>query len=199
MRADAQRNYDRLLHEARQAFIVHGTEAPLEDIARHAGVGVGTLYRHFPDRYALMNAVFEMEVDALGAKARGLLDADDPGEALLAWLRAVAVHSTMYRGLSAAVMEASDNRMPSCKGRLYADGESLLRRAQEAGAIRADASIGDLLKLTSALVLCAEKAPDDRGLFDRLLALVTAGLWPQAGAVAEPEPGARARSAAGGA
>lgn len=178
MRADAQRNYDRLLHEARQAFIVHGTDVPLEDIARHAGVGVGTLYRHFPDRYALMNAVFEMELDALGDKARELLDAEDPTEALLVWLRAVAVHSTMYRGLSAAIMEGADNRMPACKVRLRSAGGALLQRAQEAGAVRADIPIGDLLKLTSAIVLCAEKAPEDRGLFERLMSLAVHGMRP---------------------
>src|SRR5689334_11324121 len=101
MRADAQRNYDSLLLEAQQAFIVHGTEVPLEDIAKHAGVGVGTLYRHFPDRYALMNAVFEQEVEKVTAQARELATAEDPMAALTTWLRAVAVHSTMYRGLSA--------------------------------------------------------------------------------------------------
>src|SRR5947209_8746439 len=98
MRADAQRNYDRLLEEARQAFIVHGTDVALEDIARHAGVGIGTLYRHFPDRYTLMNAVFENELDALTQQARELIMADDPAEALTTWLRAVAVHSRSYRG-----------------------------------------------------------------------------------------------------
>src|SRR3954462_13499094 len=108
MRADAQRNYDRLLEEARQAFIVHGTEVALEDIARHAGVGIGTLYRHFPDRYTLMNAVFEQEVVKINERARELLDAPDPVEALTQWLLSVAVHSTMYRGLAKAIMSAPD-------------------------------------------------------------------------------------------
>ena len=98
MRADAQRNYDRLLEEGRQAFLVHGTDVALEDIARHAGVGIGTLYRHFPDRFALMSAVFEHELDALSRRARELMSAEDPAEGLTEWLQAVAVHSVPYKG-----------------------------------------------------------------------------------------------------
>ncbi|WP_308190731.1 helix-turn-helix domain-containing protein [Streptomyces sp. HPF1205] len=176
MRADAQRNYDRLLEEARQAFIVRGTDVALEDIARHAGVGIGTLYRHFPDRYTLMNAVFEKELDALTQHAHELITADDPAEALTKWLRRVAVHSASYRGLSAAIMENGGLRMPSCKTRLRTAGGALLWRAQEAGAIRPDAQIGDLLKLTHAMVLAAEKNPEERGLFDRLMDLALDGL-----------------------
>ncbi|SEO90400.1 transcriptional regulator, TetR family [Actinacidiphila rubida] len=176
MRADAQRNYDRLLEEAKQAFIVHGTEVPLEDIARHAGVGVGTLYRHFPDRYALMNAVFEQEVEQITEEALRLLNAEDPTQALASWLRAVALHSAMYRGLSAAIMEASDQRMPACKTRLRDAGGSLLWRAQQAGEVKPDLAIADLLKLTSALVVAAEKNQEDRGLFGRLMALVIDGI-----------------------
>jgi AcrR family transcriptional regulator len=176
MRADAQRNYDRLLDEARQAFVVHGTDVSLEDIARHAEVGVGTLYRHFPDRYALMNAVFEQEVEALSARGRELLTEDDPAAALTKWLLAVAVHSTAYRGLAAAIMEASDTRMPACKALLGDAGGSLLWQAQQAGTIRDDVTIGDLLKLTYAIVLTTEKNTDDRGLFGRLMSLMTDGM-----------------------
>jgi AcrR family transcriptional regulator len=176
MRADAQRNYDRLLEEARQAFIVHGTDVALEDIARHAGLGIGTLYRHFPDRYSLMNAVFEIELDALSERAEALLGADDPADGLTAWLRAMALHSSAYRGLAAAIMEASEVRMTACKSRLRAAGGMLLARAQEAGAVRTDTEIGDLLKLTHALVLAAEKNPTEHGLFDRLMSLVVDGI-----------------------
>jgi AcrR family transcriptional regulator len=176
MRADAQRNYDRLLEEATQAFMVHGTEVALEDIARHAGVGIGTLYRHFPDRYTLMNAVFEQEVVKINERARELLDAPDPVEALTQWLRSVAVHSTMYRGLAKAIMSAPDAKMPACKALLRTSGETLLRRAQDTGAVRTDTTIGDLLKLVNAIVLTAENNRDDKGLFGRLMALVVDGL-----------------------
>lgn len=176
MRADAQRNYDRLLEEARQAFVVHGTDASLEDLARHAGVGIGTLYRHFPDRYALMNAVFQQEVDKLTGRARELLTADSPTEALLQWLRMVALHSAAYRGLAAAVMSAPDNKMPACRTPLREAGGMLLERAQRAGEVRGHITIADLLQLTNAIVLTAERTPEDRTLFDRLMGLVMDGL-----------------------
>ncbi|NUP42503.1 MAG: TetR/AcrR family transcriptional regulator [Streptomyces sp.] len=176
MRADAQRNYDRLLEEARQAFIVHGTDVALEDIARHAGVGIGTLYRHFPDRSALMSAVFVRELDALNERAQELLTADDPAAALFAWLKAVAAHSTVYRGMSAQIIGDSDGRMTLCKTRLHEAGRALLARAQAEGAVRSDASMSDLLKLTSGLVLIAEKNPEDLQTFDRLMNLAVNGI-----------------------
>lgn len=176
MRADAQRNYDRLLEEAAQAFFVHGTEVALEDIARQAGVGIGTLYRHFPDRYTLMNTVFEKELVKLNARAEELLEEPDPVDALTKWLYAVAVHSTAYRGLAKAIMSAPDAKMPACKALLRSSGAELLRRAQEAGEVRADADIGDLLKLTNAIVLTAENNRDDRDLFGRLMTLTVDGL-----------------------
>jgi AcrR family transcriptional regulator len=202
MRADAQRNYDRLVHEAKQAFLVHGTDVALEDIARHAGVGIGTLYRHFPDRYALLSAVYELELDTLSARAEELMTADDPADALVRWLRSVAVHSTAYRGLAAAVMEGAEERMVACKTRLRGSGGQLLLRAQQAGAVRADATISDLLKLTYALVSTAEKNPDERGLFDRLMSLALLGVLTRdapAPARSAPAPARPAAPAAPGA
>ncbi|MCW2874805.1 TetR/AcrR family transcriptional regulator [Actinacidiphila oryziradicis] len=177
MRADARRNYERLLEKAHQEFFVHGTDASLEDIARHAGVGIGTLYRHFPDRYALMNAVFEKEVHALEAHADELIEtAESPTRALVEWLRASARHSTTYRGLAAAIMASPEAKMPNCKGPMRRSGGKLLERAQQAGEVRKDAAIGDLLRLTNALVLAAEQTPDDPELFDRLLTLAVEGM-----------------------
>jgi AcrR family transcriptional regulator len=181
MRADAQRNYDRLIEEAKQAFLVHGTDVALEDIARHAGVGVGTLYRHFPDRHALMNAVFEKEMNALTERARELKARDDPAVALLEWLRAVAVHSHAYRGLAMAIME-DGSKMPTCKIQMVGAGGSLLGRAQQAGTIRADVRIGDLLKITYAIVSAVERNPAEKGLFDRLMSLAVDGMRTRDGA-----------------
>ena len=86
MRADARRNYERLLAEARTAFTRHGTDASLEDIARRAGVGIGTLYRHFPNRTALMGAVFQGEICALLERSRELTKAPRPCQAMIDWL-----------------------------------------------------------------------------------------------------------------
>jgi AcrR family transcriptional regulator len=176
MRADAQRNYERLLQEASQAFTVHGTDVALEDIARHAGVGIGTLYRHFPDRSALVNAVFTRDLDALTDRAHDLLDAADPAQALLDWLRTFAAQSAAYRGLAASLLAQQDQRIFTCKGRLLDASTALLERAQEAGTVRRGVEMADLLRLTSAIQLCAEKNPEDPRIFHRLMELAAHGV-----------------------
>ncbi len=107
LRADARRNYERLLAEARSAFAEHGTDASLEDVARRAGVGIGTLYRHFPNRHALMSAVFEDAVSDLLARSRELLTDPQPCTALVTWLREIVTHAGEYRGLARALMSVS--------------------------------------------------------------------------------------------
>ncbi|UAL71424.1 TetR/AcrR family transcriptional regulator [Streptomyces angustmyceticus] len=179
MRADARRNYERLLTEARTAFTEHGTDTSLEDIARRAGVGIGTLYRHFPNRTALMGAVFQGEVDALLAHAKQLADAPQPCAALVEWLRAIITHASTYRGLSRALMTASADEssgMARCSVPMREAGGALLARAQQAGAVRTDVSIGDLMQLTNGIALAAEESPDDPRLADRLLTLTLSGL-----------------------
>ncbi|MEU7182902.1 TetR/AcrR family transcriptional regulator [Streptomyces kasugaensis] len=179
MRADARRNYERLLTVARTAFTEHGTDTSLEDIARRAGVGIGTLYRHFPHRTALMGAVFQGEVDALLAQARELADAPQPCAALVEWLRAIITHATTYRGLSRALMSASvddSSGMARCSVPMREAGGALLTRAQRAGAVRPDVNIGDLMQLTNGIALAAEESPDDPELADRLLTLTLSGL-----------------------
>ncbi|WP_371934778.1 TetR/AcrR family transcriptional regulator [Streptomyces sp. KL118A] len=179
MRADARRNYDRLLAEARSAFAEHGTGTSLEDVARRAGVGIGTLYRHFPNRHALMSAVWEDAVCDLLARSHALLDDPQPCSALVAWLRAIITHAGEYRGLSSALMSASHDdtsALARCSMPMREAGTALLVRAQEAGAVRPDVSIGDLLQLTNAISLAAEETPDDPELADRLLTLTLRGL-----------------------
>ncbi|MGW2026087.1 TetR/AcrR family transcriptional regulator [Streptomyces decoyicus] len=179
MRADARRNYERLLTEARTAFTEHGTDTSLEDIARRAGVGIGTLYRHFPNRTALMGAVFQGEVDALLAHAKKLADAPQPCAALVEWLRAIITHASTYRGLSRALMTASaddSSGMARCSVPMREAGGALLTRAQQAGAVRPDVSISDLMQLTNGIALAAEESPDDPRLADRLLTLTLSGL-----------------------
>ncbi|MFE5026927.1 TetR/AcrR family transcriptional regulator [Streptomyces sp. NPDC056656] len=179
MRADARRNYERLLAEARTAFAEHGTGASLEDVARRAGVGIGTLYRHFPNRHALMSAVFEDAVNDLLARSRALLTDPQPCSALVAWLRDIITHAGEYCGLSRALMSASHDAgsaLSRCSTPMREAGQALLSRAQRAGAVRADVSIGDLLQLTNAIALAAEETPDDPELADRLLRLTLRGI-----------------------
>jgi AcrR family transcriptional regulator len=179
LRADARRNYERLLVEARSAFAEHGTGASLEEVARRAGVGIGTLYRHFPSRHALMSAVFEDAVSDLLARSRELLDAPQPCSALVDWLREIITHASAYRGLARALMSASQDDssdLARCSGPMREAGSALLARAQRAGAVRPDVSIGDLLQLTNAIALAAEETPDEPELADRLLTLTLRGL-----------------------
>ncbi|MDQ8704147.1 helix-turn-helix domain-containing protein [Streptomyces sp. LHD-70] len=179
MRADARRNYDRLLAEGRAAFAEHGTDASLEDIARRAGVGIGTLYRHFPNRHALLSAVFEDAVRALLTRSRELLDDPQPCAALVEWLRALVTHAGEYRGLSRALMSVSQDdssALARCSAPMRGAGGALLVRAQEAGSVRSDITIGDLLQLTNAIALAAEETPGDPELADRLLMLTLRGL-----------------------
>ncbi|MGP3636449.1 TetR/AcrR family transcriptional regulator [Streptomyces sp. 24-1644] len=179
MRADARRNYDRLLNEARASFAEHGTDASLEDIARHAGVGIGTLYRHFPNRQALMYAVFQEALAALLTRSRELAEAEHPCHALVEWLGAIVTHAGEYRGVAQALMSASRDEtsaLARCNVPLRQAGARLLARAQESGAVRTDVSIDDLMQLTNAIALAAEQSPDDPGLADRLLTLTLQGL-----------------------
>ncbi len=179
MRADARRNYDRLLAAGAAAFTERGPEASLEDIARRAGVGIGTLYRHFPTRQALLEAVYLDRVQELCGVAGELADHADPGEALLAWLRAFAAHVTGYRSLKAflaAAMRDAGSPLSSCHLMLREAGTTLLTRAQQSGAARADLDITELLRLVHGLVMACDQAKDDTVPVDRLLSLLMDGL-----------------------
>ncbi|MEU4080268.1 TetR family transcriptional regulator [Streptomyces venezuelae] len=179
MRADARRNHERLLTEARATFAAQGADAPLEEIARRAGVGIGTLYRHFPTRAELLNAVFQEALTELLDRSGELVEAAEPCRALVEWLRALVAHAGEYRGLAHALMSASYDRssaLAQCSEPLRAAGERLLGRAREAGQVRADVSIGDLMQLTNAIALAAEQCPEDEELADRLLALTLRGI-----------------------
>jgi AcrR family transcriptional regulator len=184
MRADAQRNYAKLLSAASEAFVESGADdVSLEEIARRAGVGIGTLYRHFPTRQALLEAVYQDQAEQLAARADELLMWDSPGEAFAAWLRALVAFSSTKRSLTAAMVATlgKDSELMSTCSKLIKDSaEALLARAQQAGAVRADASTTDVIRLTHGISMVTEYAPGDPGQADRMLALVLDGLRPQA-------------------
>ena len=181
MRADARRNYGLLLAAASAAFTAHGPDVCLDDIARSAGVGVGTLYRHFPNRQALLAAVYRERIEALSAEAEELLNAPSPGAALASWLRSVLVHNITQRGLKEALMvvEGTDGAgaITDCKTRLHAAGGALLVRAQEAGEIRAGLTISDVLRLAHGIAMVTDKTPDGPEQANRMLDVVIDGLW----------------------
>jgi AcrR family transcriptional regulator len=184
MRADARRNYERLLDAARTAFAEHGPNASLDDIAHRAGVGPGTLYRHFPTRFALQEAVVRDRLDTMRAKAEELLLSPSPGEALGEWLRLKLSYSAVDRGLGATVEAVMLDRgtsiysSPACTS-MKAAAEALLIRAQESGDIRADIDSSSLLRLVNGISLAAERAPDPATQAEQLLAIMLDGLRPQ--------------------
>jgi AcrR family transcriptional regulator len=182
MRANARANRERLLAHARAALVRHGTDASLEGIAREAGVGIGTFYRHFPSREALLEAVLQERFDALSARARDLSAASSPGPALTAWLREFMEFTGAYRGLAAALLRTlHDTTTPlhaACEGMRTA-GAALLARAQEAGAIRADLDAVELFTIVSGLTWAEEQASTavpGRASADRALILILEGL-----------------------
>ncbi|WP_035856340.1 TetR/AcrR family transcriptional regulator [Cryptosporangium arvum] len=176
-RADARRNYDRLLDAAREAVAQHGAEASLDDIARRAGVGSGTLYRHFPTRAALLEAVFHEQIDELCAQAAARLDDPDPAAALGTWLEAVLRHSIRNRGMAAALRtERTDSTW--CYATMQDSAGRLLARAQAAGALRAEVPVSDLLRLINGLALANADASDAERSAVRMLGYALAGMRP---------------------
>ncbi|MGW2525167.1 TetR/AcrR family transcriptional regulator [Streptomyces sp. NPDC001617] len=148
-RKDAARNYDALLAAAREAFAELGADASLEDIARRAGVGIGTLYRNFPSRRELFESVYAEDVNELVRVAEEVAGLE-PWEAVTSWL----ARFTGYMVTKRAVREALDGEseiFDACRDSLYAAGGPLLERAQEAGEARKDMDIGDLLRLVSGV------------------------------------------------
>jgi AcrR family transcriptional regulator len=185
MRADAQRNYARLLSAAMAAFTEHGADdTSLEEIARRAGVGIGTLYRHFPTRQSLLEAVYRDQVEALRARADELTGSDAPGEALAAWLRALMTFSSTKQSLTSALLATigkESDLLSACSKVLWDAADVLLKRAQQAGAVRADADARDLIRLVHAVNIATQRAPTDPGQSERLLGLILDGLRPQSG------------------
>jgi AcrR family transcriptional regulator len=176
MRADARRSHERLLTAAAEAFTEKGAEAPLEDIAKRAGVGIGTLYRHFPSRLDLQEAVYRTQVSVVCAQGDDLIDGPSPEDAFGSWLRALASYLVTKRGLASALIAAKgkDSEVISQCSTIMRDTISrLLQRAQEAGAVRADLTSTDVMMVVHGVVVATERAPDQA---DRMLSLMLDGL-----------------------
>jgi AcrR family transcriptional regulator len=182
-RADAKRNNERLIAAAREAFAAQGSNASLDDIARAAGVGAGTLYRHFPTRLALLEAVYRDSVERLCADGERLAATEPPAQALLDWLLGFVTVVSQKRGLAAALTEEgrTSELFAHCHTMINATGDQLLGRARQAGAVRDDVALGDVLRMAKAFALLAETAPEGSALAERLLVLSMDGLRPRAG------------------
>ena len=174
-RADARRNYDKLIAAARDAFTERDRSASLEDIARRAGVGIGTLYRHFPTRTQLIEAVYLEEVEALCRSADDLSDAP-PWDALVGWLHRFIGYVATKHALAEELFAVADRNtelFKSCRVAFYGAGEPLLRRAQEAGDVRPDVSIDDVVQMVGGIAKIQGTDPET---VDRILSVALDGL-----------------------
>jgi AcrR family transcriptional regulator len=177
-RADAQRNYDRILAVARAAVAQLGGDIVLEDIARDASVGIGTLYRHFPTRQDLLEATFLDEALELRERAEGLVDAPAPFDALRDWLRLQMDLGAHGHSMGAAVMNAKHTEgsaiQVACVGMREA-GTVLLQQAQAAGTVRPGVDMVDVLRLIHGIVLTNQQVPDPERAA-RMFDVVIAGI-----------------------
>jgi AcrR family transcriptional regulator len=177
MRADAQRNIGSLLQAARAVFASSGVEAPAKEIADLAGVGVGTLYRHFPQRSDLVKAVLQRGIDECADEASALAATNEPGAALAQWLHRYTEFLGTKRGLASA-LHSGDPAFEALPGYFFQRLEpalgSLLDAAAVAGEIRADVSATDLL--TAIALLCMPVSDEGVAYSQRMVALLVDGL-----------------------
>jgi AcrR family transcriptional regulator len=184
LRADARRNYERLVTAARRVFAEQGGGASMEAIAKEAGVGVGTLYRHFPKRIDVVEALYRDDVDALVAKAERGLTELDPWEALEAWLRAYVDFGQAKRVFLNELHEAFEKNHDlkvASRERVTVAAEKVLDRAQKAGAARTDIDGSDLMQIVSPMCTSPTLEP---GQGERLIAMILDGLRPKVGSAA---------------
>ncbi|MFF4702794.1 TetR/AcrR family transcriptional regulator [Streptomyces sp. NPDC001288] len=170
-RKDAARNYDALLAAAREAFAENGAEASLEDVARRAGVGIGTLYRNFPTRRELFESVYADEVNTLCRVAVDLAE-QEPWQALTAWLDRFTAYMVTKRAVRDALNDESEI-FQACRDSMYGAGGPLLERAQKAGVVRTDMEIGDLLRMVSGITATAFEDETQR---DRVMGIALDGV-----------------------
>lgn len=179
-RADGRRNYDRILEAARAAFDARGTDAALEDVARAAGVAIGTLYGHFPTRETLIEAAVREGLDALRASAEQLAAdaADDPVGALTTWVHQTVSHCSTFRGLvgflAASTYDEGTPLHHSCV-EMHAAGGALLARAQEAGRVRPDLTAEELFTAITSAAWARENSPPGHDHSGRLIELLIDG------------------------
>jgi AcrR family transcriptional regulator len=177
LRADARQNYERLIAAASAAIAELGPNVSLEEVAKRAGVGIGTLYRHFPNRQALLEAVYRDQVNMNCVQGRELLTMKPPAEALRLWLHSLLLMNLTTRGLKEAMMAGEvSSQISECKANMHAVGGELLARAQETGAVRRDIETTDLLRLVHSIALMVEPGAEGTARAERLFAVMVAGL-----------------------
>ena len=179
MRADAKRNYERLVTAARTVFAVEGGGASMEAIAKEAGVGVGTLYRHFPKRIDVVEAVYREDVDELTTVAESVVAELEPWPALVAWLEAFvryAIGKKRFLNELHEAFEKNPDLRVAAREHIVSALSIVLIRAQQAGVVRTDVDAPDLMQLLGSMCMSATLTPDQS---ERLLVMIEDGLRPQ--------------------
>jgi AcrR family transcriptional regulator len=163
LRADAERNRQRILAAAEELFMERGADVSLNEVAKRAKVGIGTLYRRFPTREALLAATSNERFLSVAESSRARDSDHDPEGAMRRFLEELAMNTSLYQSLAASLGTVIQSGTPGCNA-VAAEGRRLLRRAQEAGIIRGDASFDDIVFVVSAISIAVEKdsAPASR-------------------------------------
>jgi len=189
LRADARRNREKVLAAARAVFSEHGREAQMDDVASRAGVGVGTVYRHFPTKEALIEALMVDAFRSIAAEAKRALDIEDPWEAFTAVLWHGAETMSADRALSevfASIPGAMESAMPTIEG-LTESMETIMGRAKASGALRPDAIIDDIPMLMCGIGSATKKEHRCEGAWRRHLSIVLDGLRASSAGAPLPE------------
>ncbi|AYD04228.1 TetR/AcrR family transcriptional regulator [Neorhizobium sp. NCHU2750] len=175
LRADAQRNKELILAAAEEVFVEKGAGVSLDDVAKRAGVGIGTLYRRFPTREDLLAATYSARFLTFAAASRAR-DADlDPLLGLSTYLEELVRHTNVYRGLAASLGTVLRIGTPGCVA-TSAEGSRLLSRAQDAGVVRADISFDDIVCVATAISLATEKDGSSQQHIAHLVGVFISGL-----------------------
>lgn len=175
LRADAQRNRERILIAAEQVFVEKGAGASLDDVAKCAGVGIGTLYRRFPTREALLGAMYSERFLSM-AKASFARDAElDPAGSVRVYLEDLVMLTNLYRGLAASLGAVLQVGTPGCHATSQ-EGMRLLHRAQESGALRQDVSFADLVCVATAISLSVEQEGSPKSRITHLVGMFLNGI-----------------------
>jgi AcrR family transcriptional regulator len=182
VRADALRNRERLLAAADLVFAEQGVSASTEEVARRAEVGIGTVFRHFPTKESLLEAVFVARLRGLAETAEKLSSAEEAGPAFFAFLDAVLDQSSTKRAFSEALAGAGVDVAAAAapvKRALHEAGATLLARAQHCGAVRPDLTVDELMALLVGLARTAEHTAHDPALRERTVGVLTDCLRPR--------------------
>lgn len=175
LRADAERNRQRILIAAEALFLQRGAGVSLEEVAKQAQVGIGTLYRRFPTREALLAATSDERFASVAETSRARDVDHDPGDAMRRFLEDLAMNTSVYQSLATSLGTVIQHGTPGCIA-ITTEGRRLLHRAQEAGVIRGDASFDDIVCVVSAIAVAVENSEAQVSRTAHLVDLLLSGM-----------------------